>query len=67
MSSLTEKDKVNILNLFYRTELRKNELVIDNRDCKIAEELNLKTQNVAVFLCNHSRIKISEYKNKHKC
>ena len=52
-SSLTEKNKHDILALFYRTKLYHNEKVIDNRDSVIAKELGLKTAVVSYFLYIH--------------
>jgi hypothetical protein len=49
-SSLTEKNKRDILALFYRTKLYQNEKVIDNRDYVIAKKLDLKTSAVGYFL-----------------
>ena len=37
----TEEDRLSVLKLFYRKELRPGEKVIDNRDSVIAKELNL--------------------------
>lgn len=49
-SYLTEKNKHDILSLFYRTKLYHNEKVIDNRDSVIAKELSLKTMTVSRFI-----------------
>jgi len=37
----TQEDVDNILKLFYRTKLRKNEKVVDNRDKTIAKETGI--------------------------
>lgn len=62
-SSLTEKNKHDILALFYRTKLYHNEKVIDNRDSVIAKELGLKTITVSYFLYEHL---IKKYKKLNK-
>lgn len=62
---LTKQNKSDILALFYRTELRKGEKFIDNRDRIIAEELGLKTPNVSKFLCYHSIKKMDEFKLRY--
>ena len=62
-SSLTEKNKHDILSLFYRTKLYHNEKVIDNRDSVIAKELGLKTSVVCGFLSRHL---IKKYKKLNK-
>ena len=63
---LTEQNKKDILSLFYRTELREGELVINNSDIEIAKELSLPYRRVAEYLTNHSRKKIDEFKNRYK-
>lgn len=63
---LTEQNKKDILKLFYRTKLRKGEVVVNNSDREIAEELNLPYNNVCKYLVNHSRKKIDEFKNRYK-
>lgn len=52
-SDLTEQNKHDILELFYRTELRIGEKIIDNTDKSIAKELNLEEKKVSYFLYIH--------------
>lgn len=50
---LTESHKEDILKLFYRTELRKYEKLIDNRTITISKELGIITRVVDEFLSIH--------------
>lgn len=48
----------NVLNLFYRKELRWDEEVIDNRETLIAKELNLKISMVSYIIAEEMMRKI---------
>lgn len=49
-TEITEAHKENILKLFYRTELRKGETLIDNRTTTISKELGISTSIVDEIL-----------------
>tara|TARA_R110002051_G_scaffold224048_1_gene287261 strand:+ start:11538 stop:11750 length:213 start_codon:yes stop_codon:yes gene_type:complete len=51
--SLTKTNKEDILNLFYRTVLRENEKIIDNRTVTISKELSINKIVVDEFLTKH--------------
>lgn len=51
--SLTNNQEKQILKLFYRTELRKDEVIIDNTSVTIAKELNIKISTVNNYLQTH--------------
>lgn len=61
---LTKQQKQQILNLFYRSELREGEQIIDNRDKTIANELGLKKPQVTHFLYDHSIKMMDIYRSK---
>ena len=61
---ISENDKKNILDLFYRTELRENEKIIDNREVTIAKELNIKQLIVCHVITNHLEKKYKNWKLK---
>ena len=63
---MTKQDRKNILKIFYRTELREDEEIINNSDKQIAKELNLPYNTVASFLVDHSNKKLDEIKNKSR-
>lgn len=54
---LTEKEKHDILDLFFRTELRVGEKIIDNSDKTISNELNIKISTVSWFISKFLNIK----------
>ena len=56
--------KNDILKLFYRTELRQDEEVIDNRDSKIARELGTNQYNVQSVISADLDKKIDKINNK---
>lgn len=49
--------KERIKELFYRTELRRGEKIIDNKDSTIAKELKLSKSQVSTYLQTHLRHK----------
>ena len=53
----TNQNKEDILSLFYRTELREDEKIVDNSDVTIAKELGHNKMKVCQFLSNHLNIK----------
>ncbi len=63
-STLTDKNKKDILSLFYRTELYFGEKIVDNRDTTIANELGLKTTTVSNYISNHLDFKFTELNKK---
>ena len=62
--NISESDQKNILDLFYRTELRENEKIIDNREVTIAKELNIKQLIVCHVITNHLEKKYKNWKLK---
>lgn len=50
---ITDKHKEDILSLFYRTELRENEDLIDNRSITISKELDIALPIINEFLSKH--------------
>jgi len=50
---LTEYQIQQILDLFYRTELRTGEKIIDNRSITISKELGISTQVIDGILARH--------------
>lgn len=62
--SLSEKQKDDVLKLFYRTELREGEVVINNTTPAISRELELPYQKVQHFLNRHTEKKIRQYNEK---
>ena len=56
---LTKQDKDNILDLFFRKELRIGEKVIDNSDKAISKELDIHSPSVSHFLHMYLKAKYS--------
>ena len=56
----TKEQQAQCITLFNRTELRLYEVVIDNRDCSIAKELNMKTSSVTMFISDYLNKKFSK-------
>lgn len=54
------EDVESILSLFYRTELREGEKIIDNTSVSISKELNINVQNVNDVITKHLK---NKYKN----
>lgn len=66
----TQEDLDNILRLFYRTELRPGEKVIDNRDETIAKETGIHLPTVQRLISEHlikKRIKLDKRINEIEC
>lgn len=57
---LTDRQEEDILFLFYRTELRLGEVVIDNTDAAISKELNIKQSRVGNLISLHLKEKIKK-------
>lgn len=55
-----------VLKLFYRTRLRKEEKVIDNRSTTIAKELGISPKTVTDILDIHLNEKFKRLHEKHK-
>jgi hypothetical protein len=64
MSSLTEKQKKDILGLFYRKRFYYKETVIDNMDSTIAKQLGLKKSTVSHFIADHLTEKFNALNKK---
>ena len=62
--SLEEVYKDRVLELFFRTELREGENVIDNLEETIAKELNIKVGVVKRILFNEMTRRELKLKNK---
>ncbi len=58
----TEIHKDDVLELFYRTELRPGEDVIDNQDKTIAKELNINVHTVWKITQRESDLRIIKLK-----
>lgn len=58
--TITKKQEEDILNLFFRVELRENEKVIDNRDTTISKELNIDVVTVSNCISKHLNKKVQE-------
>ena len=56
-NAFKEEQKEEILILFYRTELRENEKIIDNSDVTIAKELGHSKTKVSHFISSHLNTK----------
>lgn len=63
----TDKQRNSVIALFNRTELREGEEVIDNRDSKMAKELNLPTSMVSDTVSDYLNLKIDKIKLKNPC
>ena len=63
-SSLTIKQKKDILDLFYRKKLYYNEKVVDNMDSTIAKQLCLKKSTVSHFIADHLTEKFNALNKK---
>jgi hypothetical protein len=62
--ALTEKNKEDVLALFYRVKLYPGEKIIDNMDITIAKKLNLKTKAVSDFISHNLELKIKGLNKK---
>lgn len=60
---LTQEQEESILELFYRTELRGKEVIIDNRDKTISKELKIQQSRVSNCISKNLREKIKELNN----
>ena len=61
---LDEQDKDNILKLFYRKKLRRNEFIIDNADSSIAKELDIPKSTITNFIAKHLTDKYEKLNKK---
>ena len=61
---MTEQQKLDVLQKFYRIKLREGETIIDNSDKTIALEMGLSYGVVKHFLSDHSNIKMSQFADR---
>lgn len=60
---IPQEDVDSVLKLFYRTKLRRGEMIIDNRDSVIAKETGLPQHTVQSIIASDLDIKIDKVNN----
>ena len=58
--SYTQEQEINILALFYRTELDRGEIIIDNSSKYISKKLNIRIQTINACLNSHLNYKFKK-------
>jgi len=56
----TREDEKKILKLFFRTELERGEVIINNSDKYIANKTGIKQHLVSTFISNHLEYKFNK-------